>query len=71
LGPRLGIERCGKINASNSGAESWTGIGVVVGVGAVVLIMQWPHGKKRECTGEANYFRYYKRLGVIAKLATS
>jgi hypothetical protein len=21
--------------------------------------------------GEANYFRYYKRLGVIAKLATS
>jgi len=23
------------------------------------------------CTGEANYFRYYKRLGVIAKLATS
>jgi hypothetical protein len=23
------------------------------------------------CTGEANYFIYYKRLGVIAKLATS
>src|SRR5438874_13354569 len=23
------------------------------------------------CTGEANYFRDYKRLGVIAKLATS
>src|SRR5215468_8472611 len=23
------------------------------------------------CAGEANYFRYYKRLGVIAKLATS
>ncbi len=23
------------------------------------------------CTGEANYFRYYKGLGVIAKLATS
>jgi hypothetical protein len=23
------------------------------------------------CTGEANYFRYYKRLGVIAKLAAS
>jgi hypothetical protein len=38
--PRLGIERCGKINASNSGAESWTGIGVVAGFGAVVLIMQ-------------------------------
>src|SRR5262245_15140709 len=46
FGPRLGIERCGKINASNSGSESWTGIGVVAGCGAVVLIRQWPHGKK-------------------------
>jgi hypothetical protein len=44
----LGIERCGKINAANSGSESWTGIGVVAGVGAVVLIMQWPPGKKRD-----------------------
>src|SRR6266446_4811190 len=42
------MERCGKINASNSGAESWTGIGVVAGFGAVVLIMQWPHGKHRD-----------------------
>src|SRR5262252_30593 len=47
-GPRLGIERCGKINASNSGSDSWTGIGVVAGVGAVVLFMQWPHGKERD-----------------------
>ena len=23
------------------------------------------------CTGEAHYFRYYKRLGLFAKLATS
>ena len=36
----LGMERCGKINAVNSGSESWTGIGVVAGFGAVVLIMQ-------------------------------
>jgi hypothetical protein len=35
----LGIERCGKRNVSNSGAERWTGIGGVAGVGAVVLIM--------------------------------
>jgi hypothetical protein len=42
----LGIERCGKINASNSGSESWTGIGVVTGFGAVVLIRQGPHGKQ-------------------------
>ena len=48
LGPRLGIERCSKINASNSGSESWTGIGVVAGFGAVVLIMQWPHRRNGE-----------------------
>ena len=36
----LGMERWGKINAVNSGSESWTGIGVVAGFGAVVLIMQ-------------------------------
>jgi hypothetical protein len=34
----LGIERCGKINAVNSGSESWTGIGVVAGIAVVVLI---------------------------------
>jgi hypothetical protein len=39
----LGIERCGKINAVNSDSESCTGIGVVTGFGAVVLILQWPH----------------------------
>ena len=67
----MGIDRCGKINAVNSLSESWTGIGVVAGVGAVVLIMQCLVGRIGMCTGEANYFRYYKRLGVIAKLATS
>jgi hypothetical protein len=36
------------VNVSNSGSESWTGIGVVAGVGAVVLIMQWPRGKNRD-----------------------
>jgi hypothetical protein len=42
----LGIERYGKINSVNSGSESWTGIGVVAGFGAVVLILQGPHMKK-------------------------
>jgi hypothetical protein len=44
------MERYGKINASNSGAESWTGIGVVAGCGAVVLIMQWPYGRNGDVT---------------------
>jgi len=48
FGPRFGIERCGKINALNSGSDSCTGIGVVAGFGAVVLIMQWPHGRNGE-----------------------
>ena len=50
FGPRLGMERCGKRKVSNSGAESWTGIGVVAGCGAVVLIVQWPHGRNGEVT---------------------
>jgi hypothetical protein len=28
-------------------------------------------GRRVMCTGEADYFRDYKRLGAIAKLATS
>src|SRR5262245_23473939 len=28
-------------------------------------------GRRGMCAGEVNYFRDYKRLGVIAKLATS
>jgi hypothetical protein len=67
----LGIERCGKINASNSGAESWPGIGVVADGYPVVRIMPGHHVRNGECTGEANYFRYHNRLGPFAKLATS
>jgi hypothetical protein len=33
------MERCGKINAVNSVSDSCTGIGVVAGLSAVVLIM--------------------------------
>jgi hypothetical protein len=44
----LGIERCGKINALNSGSESWTGIGVVAGFAVVVLIRQGPHRKQSD-----------------------
>ena len=35
--------RCGKINAVNSVSESWTGIGVVAGFTAGLLITQGPH----------------------------
>jgi hypothetical protein len=46
----LGIERCGKINAANSLSDSCTGIGVVAGFSAVVLIMEGPHVRN----GDAN-----------------
>jgi hypothetical protein len=45
LGPRLGIERCGKINGVNSAAERGTGIGVVAGFAGAAGMMHWPHLK--------------------------
>jgi len=35
---------------SNSGSESWTGIGVVAGFGAVVLIVEESHVNKGDAT---------------------
>jgi len=63
----LGIERCGKINASNSGSESWTGIGVVAGFGAVVLIRQWPHGKKGDVRWRIRLLQTPQELSLIYK----
>ncbi len=44
-GPRLGRERCGKINAVNSGSESWTGIGVVAGFAGAGGLFESSHMK--------------------------
>ena len=46
LGPRLGRERCSKINGVTSDGESGTGIGVVVGFSGVAGHMNWPHLKR-------------------------
>jgi hypothetical protein len=46
FGPRLGIERCGKINSVNSDSDNCTGMGVISGFLAVVLMMEGPHVKK-------------------------
>jgi hypothetical protein len=45
LGPRWGLERGGKRQAVNSGADHGTGIGVRSGGLAVVRIMCGPHVK--------------------------
>jgi hypothetical protein len=38
-----------RANAANSVAESWTGIGVVVGFCASALMVQWLHLKGVDC----------------------
>jgi hypothetical protein len=42
-GRSFGEEKYGKRNSVTSVSESWAGIGVVAGFGAVVLILQGPH----------------------------
>src|SRR5215831_8156921 len=61
------MERCGKINAVNSGAASWTGIGVVAGCGAVVLIMQWPHGRNGDVTWRRELLQIIQEVRAICK----
>src|SRR2546427_4101233 len=61
------MERCGKIHAANSGAESWTGIGVVAGFGAVVLIMQWPHEKNRNVNWGSKLLQILQEVRTICK----
>jgi hypothetical protein len=56
--PRLGVERCGKINALNSGAESCTGIGVVVGLSVTLVIRQWLHEKPERPSPENPIITY-------------
>jgi len=63
----LGIERCGKINASNSGAESWTGIGVVAGFSAVVFIMEGPHVRNGEGHWGAIFLQILQEVRIIYK----
>src|SRR5215510_8787083 len=67
FGPRLGIERCGKINASNSGSESCTGIGVVTGFGAVVLMIEWPHMKQGDAHWKITLLHILQEVRTIYK----
>jgi len=67
FGPRWGIERCGKIKASNSGSESWTGIGVVAGFGAVVLIVEEPHVNKGDATQRIKLLEILQEVRAIHK----
>jgi hypothetical protein len=63
----LGIERWGKINASNSGAESWTGIDVVTGFAAVLLIRQWPHVRNGGVNWRSKLLQRLQEVRIICK----
>jgi len=67
----LGIVRCGKINAVNSVAESWTGIGVVAGFAAVMLITQEPLVKDMDAHLGIKLLHILQEVRSIVKLATS
>jgi len=63
----LGIERCGKSNAGNSAAESWTGSGVVAGFCAIVLVMQRPHVKHVDPPGRIKLPQILQEVRTICK----
>ena len=67
LGPRVGMERWGKINALNSVSESWTGIGVVAGFAAVMLITQGPHVKNIAAHWRIKLLHILQEVGSICK----
>ena len=53
FGPRMGIERCGKINVMNSGPDSCTGIGVVVRSFVILLIPEQLRQKHEQASPES------------------
>src|SRR6266404_2776247 len=61
------MERYGKINAMNSGSESWTGIGVVAGCAVVMLITQGPHVQDIATYWRIKLLHILQEVGSICK----
>src|SRR5882724_3824029 len=61
------MERYGKINAMNSGSESWTGIGVVAGCAVVMLITQRPHVQDIATYWRIKLLHILQEVGSICK----
>src|SRR5271165_3331319 len=57
----MGIERCGKINAMNSGPESCTGIGVVAGLFVILVIREQLREKHERPSPESPIMAYNPR----------
>ena len=58
---------CQSISAVNSGSESWTGIGVVVGCAAVWLITQGPHVKDMAVYERITFLHILQEVRGIGK----
>jgi hypothetical protein len=71
FGPRLGIEKCGKINAVNSGPESCTGIGVVAGLFVISLIREQLREKHERPLSDSPNMGYNTLSYRTPKLATT
>jgi len=67
FGPRLGIERCGKIQMVHSGAESWTGIGVVADFCVGRRIRHWPHVQHGDIRWRIRLLQIPQELRLIYK----
>jgi hypothetical protein len=67
----LGRGKRTQINRWVSGAESCTGIGVVVGFSGPVDMLNSPHMQMDESSSKKDIFIFYRLLGQLAKLATS
>ena len=61
------MERCGKINCVNAEAESWTGMGVVVGFADVMGMLALSHRKKAALISLIVYLHILQRIRGIDK----
>jgi hypothetical protein len=61
------MERCGKINAVNSLSDSCTGVGVVAGFSAMVLIMEGPHVRNGEVNQRIKLLEILQEVRIIYK----
>ena len=61
------MERCGKINCVNAEAESWTGMGVVVGFADVMGMLALSQRKKAALISLIVYLHILQRIRGIDK----
>jgi hypothetical protein len=66
-GPRLGIERGGKINASSSCSDYYTGSGVVAGCWVGRFSRHWPHLQPKDIHWRSKCLQTLQEVSPIGK----